>query len=259
MNSNNTKITVARAGLSKPTKTNMSGMHLCTWKHKRESGITNTIITTTINNGSTKQTARKSTGGKAPRKKLATKAARASAPDAGGIKKPHRYRPGTVAVSQTRKPVASMYNVKCQMLNETCTLLSYYGSFERSESTKSRRTFWFARCHSNVWWKRLHRTSKMTCISKALLYLPSRRHQKLTSLDCLRIPTCAPFTPSASPSCQKTFSLLGMCHATFFGCQLYVMVTDMLFILFHSGLIAGSVVIVHEKAVISIYNEWSGT
>ncbi|KAG8550173.1 hypothetical protein GDO81_027882 [Engystomops pustulosus] len=37
----------------------------------------------------TKQTARKSTGGKAPRKQLATKAARKSAPSTGGVKKPH--------------------------------------------------------------------------------------------------------------------------------------------------------------------------
>jgi histone H3 len=36
----------------------------------------------------TKQTARKSTGGKAPRKQLATKAARKSAPATGGVKKP---------------------------------------------------------------------------------------------------------------------------------------------------------------------------
>ncbi|VEN38174.1 unnamed protein product [Callosobruchus maculatus] len=42
----------------------------------------------------TKQTARKSTGGKAPRKQLATKAARKSAPATGGVKKPHRYRRG---------------------------------------------------------------------------------------------------------------------------------------------------------------------
>ncbi|CAB4036904.1 intraflagellar transport 172 homolog [Paramuricea clavata] len=44
----------------------------------------------------TKQTARKSTGGKAPRKQLATKASRKSAPSTGGVKKPRRYRPGTV-------------------------------------------------------------------------------------------------------------------------------------------------------------------
>ena len=50
----------------------------------------------------TKQTARKSTGGKAPRKRLATKAARRSAPATGGIKKPHRYRPGTVALREIR-------------------------------------------------------------------------------------------------------------------------------------------------------------
>ena len=51
----------------------------------------------------TKQTARKSTGGKAPRKQLATKAARKSAPTAGGVKKPHRYRPGTVALREIRR------------------------------------------------------------------------------------------------------------------------------------------------------------
>ncbi|GFZ47893.1 Histone H3 [Saitozyma sp. JCM 24511] len=55
----------------------------------------------------TKQTARKSTGGKAPRKQLATKAARKSAtqgPSAtGGVKKPHRYRPGTVALREIRR------------------------------------------------------------------------------------------------------------------------------------------------------------
>ena len=37
----------------------------------------------------------KSTGGKAPRKQLASKAARKSAPSTGGVKKPHRYKPGT--------------------------------------------------------------------------------------------------------------------------------------------------------------------
>lgn len=51
----------------------------------------------------TKQTARMSTGGKAPRKALATKAARKSAPATGGVKKPHRYRPGTVALREIRR------------------------------------------------------------------------------------------------------------------------------------------------------------
>jgi histone H3 len=51
----------------------------------------------------TKQTARKSTGGKAPRKQpLATKAARKE-PRVGFTKKPHRYRPGTVALQEIRR------------------------------------------------------------------------------------------------------------------------------------------------------------
>ncbi|GMI86602.1 histone 3.1 [Hibiscus trionum] len=46
----------------------------------------------------TKQTARKSTRGKAPRK-----AARKSAPTTGGVKKPHRFRSRTVALREIRK------------------------------------------------------------------------------------------------------------------------------------------------------------
>ena len=60
----------------------------------------------------TKQTARKqvATGGKAPRKQVSGKeqlhlkqAARKSAAVLTGIKKPHRYRPGTVALREIRR------------------------------------------------------------------------------------------------------------------------------------------------------------
>jgi histone H3 len=53
----------------------------------------------------TKQTARKNTGAKAPRKQLANKAARKSAhvAQSGGVKKPHRFRPGTVALREIRR------------------------------------------------------------------------------------------------------------------------------------------------------------
>lgn len=70
----------------------------------------------------TKQTARKSTGGKAPRKQLAAKSqARKTAAVShtsmlssfmlttgtqaatGGVKKPHRFRPGTVALREIRR------------------------------------------------------------------------------------------------------------------------------------------------------------
>ncbi|CAK6445832.1 unnamed protein product [Pipistrellus nathusii] len=51
----------------------------------------------------TKQTARKSTGGKAPRKPLATTAAEKSAPSVGGVQRPGRYKPGTVALREIRR------------------------------------------------------------------------------------------------------------------------------------------------------------
>ena len=51
----------------------------------------------------TKQTGEKSKGGKAPRKALATKAARKSSPATGGVRKPHRYRPGTVALREIKR------------------------------------------------------------------------------------------------------------------------------------------------------------
>ena len=66
----------------------------------------------------TKQTARKSTGGAAPPLHIAVKharkgfpiagkaprkAAKKSPPVTGGVKKPHRYRPGTVALREIRK------------------------------------------------------------------------------------------------------------------------------------------------------------
>ena len=53
----------------------------------------------------TKQTARKNTGSKAPRKHIAHKVAAGSKRNAaaGGVKKPHRFRPGTVALREIRR------------------------------------------------------------------------------------------------------------------------------------------------------------
>merc|ERR1712141_954247 len=101
----------------------------------------------------TKQTARKSTGGKAPRKQLATKAARKSAPATGGVEKPHRYRPGTVALREIRR-------------------------YQKSTELLIRK-------------------------------LPCRRPARPTWLGCSRTPTCAPSTPSVSPSCPRTSSWPG--------------------------------------------------
>ena len=49
----------------------------------------------------TKQTARKHMGAKAPRKVNLIK--KKAAPAEGGIKRPHRFRPGTVALREIRK------------------------------------------------------------------------------------------------------------------------------------------------------------
>ena len=52
----------------------------------------------------TKQTARKSTAQKVPRKQLvAHKIARKTAPAGTGVKRPHRFKPGTVAIREIRK------------------------------------------------------------------------------------------------------------------------------------------------------------
>jgi histone H3 len=51
----------------------------------------------------TKQTARKSLKSGQQREQLAKKAARKSTLARGGVKKPHRYRPGTVALREIRK------------------------------------------------------------------------------------------------------------------------------------------------------------
>ena len=50
----------------------------------------------------TKLTARKTPAGKTPKKHLATKAAKKSSATSG-VKKPHRFRPGTVALREIRK------------------------------------------------------------------------------------------------------------------------------------------------------------
>ena len=52
----------------------------------------------------TKQTARKHTGTKHPRKHIAHKAAAKKTQSAtNGVKKPHRFRPGTVALREIRR------------------------------------------------------------------------------------------------------------------------------------------------------------
>ncbi|KAF9684980.1 hypothetical protein SADUNF_Sadunf03G0006600 [Salix dunnii] len=55
--------------------------------------------------GFTKQIARKSIGGKAPYKKLATKAVGKFAPSIRGVMKPHCFRPETVRPALPPSPI----------------------------------------------------------------------------------------------------------------------------------------------------------
>nr|XP_043906908.1 uncharacterized protein LOC122785248 [Solea senegalensis] len=93
--------------VTKYTSSNVTVSQLLPQFKSRESLVSASLFlllkATSRNMARTKQTARKSTGGKAPRKQLATKAARKSAPATGGVKKPHRYRPGTVALREIRR------------------------------------------------------------------------------------------------------------------------------------------------------------
>jgi hypothetical protein len=108
----------------------------------------------------TKQTARKSTAQKVPRKQLvAQKIARKSAPVTTGVKKPHRFKPGTVALREIR-------NIKSQLISS-------------SESSPSKD--WSEKLPTN---SSKNSDSKLSCPwpFKKLLSLPRvpiRRHQPL--------------------------------------------------------------------------------
>ncbi|KAJ8897100.1 hypothetical protein PR048_002446 [Dryococelus australis] len=126
----------------------------------------------------TKQTARKSTGGKAPRKQLATKAARKSAPATGGVKKPHRYRPGTVALREIRR-----YQKSTELLIRKLPFQRLVREIAQDFKTDLR-----------------FQSSAVMALQEAV---------KPTWWGCLRTPTCVLSTPKESPSCPRTSSWPG--------------------------------------------------
>merc|ERR1712157_471335 len=86
-------------------------------------------------------------------------------------KKPHRFRPGTVALREIRR---------------------YQKSNCSSESF-----------HSSDWSEKLPRISKPISDSRALLSWLFKKPLKLTWSASSKTPTCAPSTPRGSPLCQK--------------------------------------------------------
>ena len=166
----------------------------------------------------TKQTARKSTGGKAPRKQLATKAARKSAPSTGGVKKPHRYRPGTVALREIRRyqkstellirklpfqrlvrEIAQDFKTDLRFQSAAIGALQVSNKnllLVQSLARLKRRSVQFSTIVFVNW------------ISWNLMvdFLLNRRQVKLTWWDYLRTPICALSMQRESQSCPKTFS-----------------------------------------------------
>lgn len=142
----------------------------------------------------TKQTARKSTGGKAPRKQLASKAARKSAPSTGGVKKPHRYKPGTVALREIRR------------YQKSTELLIRKLPFQRLVSTTTTTTRHRTELTSPHRFAKSHRISRVISVSSPLPSAPFRSLSSHTSSLSSKTPTSAPSTPSVSPSSPRTFS-----------------------------------------------------
>ena len=121
----------------------------------------------------TKQTARKGTGGKAPRKQMATKAARKSALSTGGVKKPHRYRPGTVALREIRR-----YQKSTELPIRKLPFQRLVREIAQDFKTDLR----------------FQSTAIMTC----------RKPVRATWSACSKTPTCARSMPSELQSCLRT-------------------------------------------------------
>ena len=100
------------------------------------------------------------------RKQLATKAARKSAPATGGVKKPHRYRPGTVALREIRRWAWMFW---------TSPFLTCWSLGTRNPLSCSS-----ASCPSRGSFVRLPRTSRPTWGSRALLWWLFRKPVRLT-------------------------------------------------------------------------------
>merc|ERR1711892_60924 len=80
----------------------------------------------------------------------------------------------------------------------------------RSEDTRSLPSSSSGSCPSSVSREKLLRISRLILGSSLLPLVLSRRPVRHTSLDCLRTLTCVLSTPSVSPLCQRTSSLLAV-------------------------------------------------
>lgn len=150
----------------------------------------------------TKQTARKSTGGKAPRKQLATKAARKSAPSTGGVKKPHRYRPGTVALREIRR-----YQKSTELLIRKLPFQRLVREIAQDFKTDLRfQSAAIGALQVSVYEGAVVDMRANFELFYEFLIFRYRKLVRLILWDCLKTQTCAPFTPRESQLCLKTYS-----------------------------------------------------
>ena len=85
----------------------------------------------------TKQTARKSTGGKAPRKMLPPAKTQTAAPSSGAVKKPHRYKPGTVALREIRAIPSTSTSPRTRSQTARAAVAAVRAQQSRSRSASS--------------------------------------------------------------------------------------------------------------------------
>jgi hypothetical protein len=109
----------------------------------------------------------RSTGAKALRKQLATKASPQSAPSTRGVKKPH----GTA-------------------------LQAWYGG--TADALRRPLSFWLTGSPVSVWCEKVLRTSKQTCASSVRLLVICRRQVRPSWLALLKGPNCAIHTKHAA-------------------------------------------------------------
>ena len=134
--------------------------------------LVRTLTSASVRMARTKQTARKSTGGKAPRKQLATKAARKSAPATGGVKKVLSVFLSLCIVVLAERSKCGVHTVVIALLEpNTDSDLSFCSLIDtgleplpcvRLESTRSLPSCSSASFLSRGWCARLPRISKQT-------------------------------------------------------------------------------------------------
>jgi hypothetical protein len=130
---------------------------------------------------------------------------------AGGVKKPHRYRPGTVALREIRK-----YQKSTDLLIRKLPFQRLVREIAQDYKTDCEFFFLFRFLPLRSFFLLLSSPDvfsvivALQCVFRALPYSPFRRLQRPTLLVCSRTLTCALSTPSVSPLCPRTCNSLAV-------------------------------------------------